>query len=428
MGIPSTESGRTGKPVAPAYTPRPAATGEEIRPGKTFPVGATGVGGVEPGLATPRADSILGPVKVASFAHTTAEWLKGDAEEGIVISSRMRLARNLDGHAFPTWAKKAEREALWNEIRPTVLGLPEMKEALICEAMDQFTVLEKQILVEQHLISREHAAKSGGSGVVVSADRALSIMVNEEDHLRMQAFAPGLNLDAVWQRLDAVDTRLERKLKFAFSEKTGYLTACPTNVGTGMRASAMLHLPALVLAEEINRIIQAVGKLGLAVRGLYGEGTEALGNLFQVSNQMTLGDPESEIIGLLNKVIGQIVQHEKNARAKLVEERPRMVSDRLGRAFGVLSNAHSISSKEALDLLSVLRLGVEMELMDAGLRPALDELMMVTQPAHLQVSCDRKLSAEDRDGLRADLIREKLAPVKKPAPVGPPPAAGTGES
>src|SRR5688572_16629549 len=202
----------------------------------------------------------------------------------IVMSSRVRLARNLTGAAFPGWAKKPERIKTLETLRPAVQSLPEMAKAF-SESMDNLSSLDKQILVERHLISREHAAKSAGSGLVLNHDESLCVMINEEDHLRMQALRPGLQTKQAWQAIDQVDSALEKRLDYAFSPELGYLTACPTNLGTGIRVSAMLHLPGLVLAEQINQIIQAVNKLGLAVRGLYGEGTEALGNVFQVSNQ-----------------------------------------------------------------------------------------------------------------------------------------------
>ena len=205
----------------------------------------------------------------------------------IVMSSRVRLARNLKNAAYPGWAKKPERIKVLETIRPAVESLPEMKDAF-SEAMDNLGALDKQILVERHLISREHAAKSSGSGLVLNREETFCVMINEEDHLRMQALRPGLQLRQAWSAIDQFDSQLEKKLDYAFSNELGYLTACPTNLGTGIRVSAMLHLPGLVLAEQINPIIQSVNKLGLAVRGLYGEGTEALGNLFQVSNQMTL--------------------------------------------------------------------------------------------------------------------------------------------
>src|SRR5947208_1804689 len=195
----------------------------------------------------------------------------------IVLSSRVRLARNLKGLAFPGWAKKVERIKALELIRPAVESLPQLMGAF-SESMDNLSVLEKNILVERHLISREHAAKSAGSGLVLNREESLCVMINEEDHLRMQALRPGLRLRQAWTTLDQSDSMLEKKLEFAFSPELGYLTACPTNLGTGIRVSAMLHLPALVLSEQINQIIQAVNKLGLAMRGLYGEGTEALGN------------------------------------------------------------------------------------------------------------------------------------------------------
>jgi len=187
--------------------------------------------------------------------------------------------------------------------------------------MDNLTALDKQILVERHLISREHAAKNVGSGIVLNREESFCVMINEEDHLRMQALRPGFQIREAWNAIDRLDSTLEKKLNFAFDNELGYLTACPTNLGTGIRVSAMLHLPGLVLAEQINPIIQSVNKLGLAVRGLYGEGTEALGNIFQVSNQMTLGESETAIVERLEKVLSQIIEHEENARQTLLEKK-----------------------------------------------------------------------------------------------------------
>ncbi|HEY6166760.1 MAG TPA: ATP--guanido phosphotransferase, partial [Verrucomicrobiae bacterium] len=200
----------------------------------------------------------------------------------------------------------------------------------------------------------------------------------------------------------------------AFSPELGYLTACPTNLGTGIRVSAMLHLPALVLSEQINSIIQAVNKLGLAVRGFYGEGTEALGNIFQVSNQMTLGETEADIVERINKVLLQLIEHEENARGSLMEKKPKMVLNHIGRAYGILANAHSISSKETMNMLSLLRLGVDLGLFPGVERPLVDELFVVTQPAHLQKKFSEKLAAEERDLLRADMLREQLRHVARP--------------
>src|SRR5438309_4914941 len=275
----------------------------------------------------------------------------------IVMSSRVRLARNLQGIPFPGWAKKPDRVKALEAIRLAVESLPQMSGAF-SESMDNLSAMDKQILVERHLISREHAAKGVGSGLVLNKEESLCVMINEEDHLRMQALRPGLQLRSAWLAIDQVDTVLEKQLDYAFSNDLGSLTASPTNIGTGTRVSAMLHLPALVLSEQINQIIQAVNKLGLAVRGLYGEGTEAFGNVFQVSNQMTLCESESDIVERLNKVLAQIIEHEENARAMLLEKKPKSVYNHIGRAYGVLANAHSISSKETMNLLSLMRLGV----------------------------------------------------------------------
>src|SRR5688500_1091258 len=336
----------------------------------------------------------------------------------IVLSSRVRLARNLKGMPFPGWAKKAERVKALEAIRPSVEALPQMANAF-SESMDNLTVLDKNILVERHLISREHAAKSAGSGLVLNRDESLCVMINEEDHLRMQALRPGLQLKQAWLAIDQVDSELEKKLEYAFSTDLGYLTACPTNLGTGVRVSAMLHLPGLVLAEHINQIIQSVNKLGLAVRGLYGEGTEALGNVFQVSNQMTLGETETDIVERLNKVLLQIIEHEENARTMLLEKKPKMIYNHIGRAYGILANAHSISSKETMNLLSLMRLGVDISLFTGADRSLIDELFIITQPAHLQKMFSEKLGAEERDVLRADMLRDRLRGVHRPNPKPP---------
>jgi len=332
----------------------------------------------------------------------------------IVMSSRVRLARNLRDAAFPGWAKKPERVRILDIILPAVSSLPAMADSF-SEAMDNFSALDKQLLVERHLISREHAAKSVGSGLVVDRAETFCVMINEEDHLRMQALRPGFQIREAWTAIDQLDSALEKKLNYAFDNELGYLTACPTNLGTGIRVSAMLHLPGLVLAEQINPIVQAVNKLGLAVRGLYGEGTEALGNVFQVSNQMTLGESEIAIVERLEKVLGQIIEHEENARQSLLEKKPKVIFNHIGRAYGILANSHLISSKETMNQLSFLRLGVDLDLFPGTNRALVDELFLITQPAHLQKQVADKLSAEERDQLRADMVRERLKTVGRPA-------------
>lgn len=365
-------------------------------------------------------------MKLEELLKNTSEWVRLEGPNSkIVLSSRVRLARNLRNVAFPGWAKKPDRQKTLELIKPVIEALPEMASSF-SESMDNIPALDKSVLVERHLISREHAARNVGSGVVINEKETISVMINEEDHLRMQAIKSGLQLKSVFKIIDKVDTELEEKLDFAFSPRLGYLTACPTNVGTGMRASAMVHLPAMVLSDQINQVVQAVNKLGLAVRGLYGEGTEALGSVFQVSNQTTLGEKEAEVIDRLNKVIQQIIEHEEDARVTLLEKKPRLVYDQVGRAYGVLGNAHTVSSKEALNLLSLLRMGVDLELFPAGARPIVDELFILAQPAHVQKAAERKLSAEERDIFRADLIRQRLKDVSKPtvadshgSPAGP---------
>src|SRR5438477_5901920 len=361
------------------------------------------------------------PMNIHEFLPPPSETSRREGPHNrIVLSSRVRLARNLKGLAFPGWAKKVERIKTLELIRPAVEALPQLAGAF-SESMDNLSVLDKNILVERHLISREHAAKSAGSGLVLNREESLCVMINEEDHLRMQALRPGLQLRQAWTAIDQLDSELERKLSYAFNPDWGYLTACPTNLGTGIRVSAMLHLPGTVLAEQINPIIQSVNKLGLAVRGLYGEGTEALGNVFQVSNQMTLGESESAIVERLEKVLSQIIEHEENARGTLLEKKAKMVYNHIGRAYGILANAHSISSKETMNLLSLMRLGVDLTLYPGADRSLVDELFILTQPAHLQKQHSEKLSAEERDLLRADMLRERLWPVNRPItkPTGP---------
>jgi protein arginine kinase len=353
-------------------------------------------------------------VKFSNVMSTAGEWLRGEGpHHQIVISSRVRFARNLRNRAFPGWAKKAERTAILDLIRPQVEELPEMQDSF-SELLQDLSALEKQVLVERHLISREHAAKGAGSAVVMNRRQTLSIMINEEDHLRMQSIRSGLQLKQAFKLVDKIDSALESRLEFAYDQRLGYLTACPTNVGTGMRASAMLHLPGLVLSELINQVIQAVSKIGLAVRGLYGEGTEAMGNLFQISNQTTLGEKEDEIVSRLTKVIETIIEKEHDARQVLIQKKSNTLWDQIGRAYGVLTYAHAMSSKEALNLLSIIKLGVDLDAFPEDRRLPIDELFIDTQPAHLQKSSQQKLNAEERDHLRAQIIRERLKLFPKP--------------
>ena len=331
----------------------------------------------------------------------------------IVLTSRVRLARNLKDTPFPGRASKQQREDHLQAIQPVVEALPPMKKGFASDLVS-LEDLDRQLLVERHLISRELAKKKQGAAFVLSKDETCSIMINEEDHLRMQVILPGLQIKEAWKAVNKLDTLLEDKLPIAFSGRYGFLTACPTNTGTGIRVSAMLHLPGLVIAEHMQQTITAVNKLGLAVRGLYGEGTEALGNVFQISNQMTLGETENDIIERLNKVVVQIIENEENARAKLLESNPEMLFNNIGRAYGILTNAHVISSKEAKNLLSLLRLGLDLGYFPDMDPEVVDELFIVTEPGHIQFKEAKKMSPEERDIMRATQLRERLEGMAKP--------------
>ena len=353
-------------------------------------------------------------MKFTTLLRRPPEWMEQDGpHRDIVLTSRIRLARNLVGPPFPGWAKKEDRTAIMQELQPRIESLHGMKDCF-SEDLANLDAIKKQVLVEKHLISREQAAKSTGSAAIINREQSLSIMVNEEDHLRMQSIRSGLDLHTAHTALDKLDTELESHIPFAWDLKFGYLTACPTNLGTGMRASAMLHLPALVLSEQINQVISAVNKIGLAVRGLYGEGTEALANLFQVSNQHTLGERESDIIARLEKVITQIITHERNARRKLIEDTPHKICDHIGRAYATLRFAHLIESKEALTHLSMLRMGIDLHVLPPTEARLIDTLLVEIQPAHLQTAAQRKLTGEERDIRRAELLRRRLHHLPEP--------------
>ncbi len=340
--------------------------------------------------------------------------LSPNIDNHIAFSTRVRFARNLKERPFPGVAKKAVLIALMEEVKAAVMELPEMNNAF-SKKLEDLTFLEKQILVERHLMSCEHAIKGAGSALVLNQEETLSVMINEEDHLRMQAILPGLQLQRVFEMMRAVDEQLEKKLDFAFHPTLGYLTACPTNVGTGMRASVMLHLPGLVISEQINKVINSVNKMGLAVRGLHGEGSDAKGNLFQISNQTTLGEKEEAILQHLSQVIEQILKHEQNARTVFVQQQSDILLDQVGRSYGILSHAHSITTKEALNLLSLLKLSVDLNLLPEDVRLPIDQLFIETQPAHLQQGAQQsKMSAKERDVLRATLIRTKIKDIPAP--------------
>ncbi|MBI3312052.1 MAG: protein arginine kinase [Candidatus Omnitrophica bacterium] len=337
------------------------------------------------------------------------EWLRGSGSHSdIVMSSRIRLARNLEKDPFPQWAARAARAAVKTKIAEAIAGSDLLKTALFLE-MKTLSEIDRLLLVERHLVSREHATGSNEKAVLISDREIIAIMVNEEDHLRLQVLQSGFNLPEAWTLLARVNDELEGKLSYAFSSEWGYLTACPTNVGTGMRASCMLHLPCLVMTKQINRVLHAISKLGLTARGLYGEGTEATGNFFQLSNQVTLGVSEEETIDSLERLIQQVMDQEQAARQVLMNQSREALEDRIWRAYGTLKAAHLINSSETVNLLSLVRLGVDLEVIAGVERGLLNRLFIQIQPAHLQKLAGKVLSPTERDSRRAQLLRDSLS-------------------
>ncbi len=331
----------------------------------------------------------------------------------IVLMTRVRLARNVIGHVFPGWGNAAQRENVLATCRAAVSAMPQMKRSFNFSLGD-LSDLERQILVERHLISRELSVTKSGAGVIISRDQALSVMLNEEDHLRIQVLRAGFNLKRAWSAINAFDSVLEEQLDYAFSPQLGYLTACPTNLGTAMRASVMMHLPALVISNQMEKVVRAVNQLGMVVRGLFGEGSDASGSIFQISNQTTLGESEADIIKRLGSVLQSIMEHELNARERLLESDAGKLFDKVGRAFGILQNSHVLSSGEAMNLLSLLRLGIDLGVFPGAQRALIDRLLIEAQPGHLQHAQKGELEPGQRDVLRAARLRTEFADFSRP--------------
>ena len=347
-------------------------------------------------------------MELNDLINQTGEWLRSKGPNpGIVVSSRVRLARNLQDMAFPHWAAKEQRKEVLDSSLAAVKTLNCMKNALFLN-LKELTRLDKQFLAERHLISREFAQTSDSNAVVISEKEIISIMVNEEDHLRIQVIQSGPDLSGAHRLINGIDEKLAKSLKFAYSDNLGYLTACPTNVGTGMRASIMLHLPALVMAGKINKILQEISRFNLTARGLYGEGTQASGDFFQISNQATLGRSEENIIDNMERIVKQVVEYEGNSRSRLLGRKRSSLEDKIWRSFGTLERAHLISSEESTKLFSFVRLGVGLGLLKQLSFQMLNQLFILTQPAHLQKIEGRELTPEERDLKRAELIRSKL--------------------
>jgi len=335
-------------------------------------------------------------------------YIEKGPESDVVMSSRVRLARNFKEYPFPFKMSREDAEKVVERVKDAILNRSIATSNYEFKDMLKMNPVEKQALVEKHLISPNLVNGKVASAAIISKDEKVSIMINEEDHLRIQCLFPGLQLDKAWELCDKIDSLLEENIDYAFSEKYGYLTCCPTNLGTGIRASAMLHLPALTMTGYIRGMLEACGKLGIAVRGIYGENSEALGNLFQISNQITLGLSEEEIINNVTNIGNQIINQERTLRAELYTQDPYRFEDKVYRSLGILSNARIISSEESFKLISDVRLGVDMGIIKNIDVTKLNEILLYIQPANLQKIFDRTLSPDERDIKRAELIREKL--------------------
>jgi protein arginine kinase len=347
-------------------------------------------------------------MNINDFLKQDVEWLKGTGPNAnIVMSSRTRLARNIDKIPFSNWANKKQLEDVLDIVKEAVAGCNFLKNAVFLKLKD-LSEVDRLFLVERHLMSPEHAKDVEYKALVVDPKEMISIMVNEEDHLRIQVIQSGLNLRECWRILDGIDTDLSKKIAYAYSAKWGYLTACPTNTGTGLRGSVMLHLPALVFTGQIAKILQAIAKLGLNIRGLYGEGTEAMGNVFQISNQVSMGMSEEDVVDNIERITNQLISREDSTRKTIISKNRDALVDRVSRAHGTLKSAHIITSNETVTLLSAIRLGVDLGIVKNMDRRMVNELFILTQPAHLQKLEGKTLNANERDIKRADLIREKL--------------------
>src|SRR5699024_525125 len=337
-------------------------------------------------------------------------WMREDGPDSdIVLSSRIRLARNFAQYTFPILANESDLQYISDFIRREYehQSFQDYQDFAFIPIQD-LTPVERRVLVEKHLISPHLAEKNHVSAVLISKNEQVSIMVNEEDHLRIQLYYPGFQLNKALQKVFDLDDWLEEKIDYAFDEERGYLTGCPTNVGTGMRASVMMHLPALSWTQRISRMIPAINHLGLVVRGIYGEGSQATGNVFQISNQITLGKSEEDIVEDLQSVVRELIEHERTARKHIMAQSPTRLEDRIYRSYGVLTCSRIIESKEAAKCLSDVRLGIDSGIIEDVTRNILNELMVLTKPGFFQQYAKKTLTPNERDVLRATLIRERM--------------------
>jgi protein arginine kinase len=372
-------------------------------------------------------------MKLTDISSDINEWFGGSGPlADVVISSRIRLARNLAGYKFLSRCSTAEKSDILQKLKEALMSL-ELGDKIFYISIDKASTLDRSFLVERHLISRHHAFSKGPRGAVIAQREFFTAMINEEDHLRIQVLKGGLQLSHCLEQINHIDDTIEAKVNYAFSPRYGYLTACPTNLGTGIRVSVMLHLPALKMTGQTEKFLNAARDMTLAVRGLFGEGTEAAGDFYQLSNQVTLGISERAIVSQFeDSIIPEIVEYENAARKQLLSKDVNILDDKISRAMALLKNAHLISSQEALFLLSHLRLGINMRENMGASTPAIDNLyalrrtdddadkrhgisistirrlFMLTLPAHLQLNHGKSLDPTHRDALRAKIIRSAL--------------------
>jgi protein arginine kinase len=346
---------------------------------------------------------------LADLTQRTSEWLRGIGPmHDVVISSRVRLARNLAGMPFLSRCDKEQKLKILEELRDTIPKAALAKNMFFVD-LESANQADRLILVERHLISKQHAESDHPRGVIISANENIALMINEEDHLRMQVLRSGLQLNEAFEEINRIDDLLEEHAKFSFSSRFGYLTACPTNVGTGLRVSVMLHLPGLKLTGEIDKALRAAHDMHLAIRGAYGEGTDAVGDFLQISNQVTLGKTEEQIVNdFLTVVVPPILNYERSARKSLLKHNTIELDDRIFRACAILREARKISSEEAMYLLSMVRLGINLErIKDISLKD-INELSLTIQPAHLQKIHDKELNEREQAVVRAEFLRKKM--------------------
>jgi protein arginine kinase len=349
------------------------------------------------------------------FITNKDSWLSGRGPESeIIFSSRIRLARNISGCNFPLRNSEAQKSKTLATVREICPHIKLLKNSIFV-AMEDVDDLDSQLLLERHLISQEHKKAAKGKGLIVSRNEEISIMINEEDFLRMQVISSGFDLKHCWDVLDSIDSDFSRRISFAFLADLGYLTACPTNVGTGMRASCMLHLPALMLTKRINKILELLSRISFTARGLFGEGTQALGNFFQISNQVSLGVSEEELIDNLIGVVNQVKDQEIASRELLRKKYKMSLADNVWRALGILRNCRLINSKEALSHLSILSLGLDLGIIKSSDlatngqgKELINSLFLMIQPAHLQKMEGKPLKESERDHIRAEFLRKAL--------------------